>query len=388
MKKLLIVLFALSLVLAFAACGGGEAPAPQEPAGEEQQGGAEPAEPEAGADWSQLKIGVFCNATASDGGWGTAIAESIKQFIADHNLENDQVIWVEGIQAGTEDVDNIIVELVDDGCQAIIAHSGGYTSQFAAAAAKYPDVYFAGFECKVESPNAMMYSVSDYQSEFLCGYLAALMSEGNELGFVATMPTTTICRLVNAFAQGAKYANPDATVQVIFTSSWYDPATEKEAAATLISKGITAMGYSGSNSSVATACTEAGGGVYCTGNYVDMLSYGPGVMLTSHLINWNAMLDDVAGKVVEGTWDGETMIYTMAQGAANVTEPNADLVPADVAAQFAEVKAQMTAGEIDVFPGPLSDNQGNVLAAEGEKLEGADLLSVTYLVDNVIGNLP
>jgi basic membrane lipoprotein Med (substrate-binding protein (PBP1-ABC) superfamily) len=380
MKKMLAVLLALALVFAFAACAGDT----QEPSGGQQPAG----ETGTGLDWSNIKIGVICNASSSDGGWGTAISESIKQFTAERGLSADQVIWVEGIQAGTEDVDNIIAELVDDGCQAIIAHSGGYTSQFAVAATKYPDVYFAGFECKVESDNAMMYSISDYQSEFMCGYLSALMSDSNELGFVATMPTTTICRLVNAFAQGVKYANPDATVQVIFTSSWYDPAKEKEAAATLIAKGITALGYSGSNSSVAVACTEAGGKVYCTGNYVDMLSYGPGAVLTSHLINWDAMLDDVATKVIEGTWDGKTAIYTMAQGAANVTEPNPDLVPADVAAKFAEVKKQVTNGEIDVFPGPLSDNQGNVLAAEGEKLEGTDLLSVTYLVDNVIGNLP
>ena len=194
--------------------------------------------------------------------------------------------------------------------------------------------------------------------------------------------------MVNAYALGAKYANPNATVQVMFTSSWYDPLVEKEAAATLISKGITVMGYSGSSSAVATACTEAGGGVYCTGNYMDMYEYGPKVVLTSHLINWNATLDDVVGKVIDGTWDGQTVIYTMAQGAAKPSAPNADIVPAEIIAQFEEVNAQMTAGEIDVFAGPLSDNQGNVLAAAGEKLEGTDLLSVTYLVDNVIGNLP
>jgi len=386
MKKFLVVLLVLSLIFAFTGCGG-QSETTNDVSNGEGSGSGE-ASQGTGVDWSNIKIGVFCNASSTDGGWGTAISESIKQFIAERNLSEDQVIWVEGIQAGTEAVDNIIKELVDDGCHVIIAHSGGYTSQFATAAAKYPDVYFAGFECAVDSPNAMMYSVSDYQSEFLCGYLAALMSKGNQLGFVATMPTTTITRLVNAFARGAKYANPDATVQVLFTSSWYDPAAEKEAAATLLAKGINCLGYSGSSSAVATACTEAGEGVYCTGNYVDMYSYGPKVMLTSHLINWKAMLDDIATKVIEGTWDGETTIYTMAQGSANVSDANADIVPAEIAAQFEETKAKMTAGEIDVFAGPLSDNQGNVLVAEGEKLDGVDLLSVTYLVDNVIGNLP
>jgi basic membrane protein A len=379
MKKALIILLALSLIFAFTACGGQE-----ETSGDVQTGGDQGT----GVDWSNLKMGVISNANANDGGWGTAITTSIEQFIADHNLNADQVIWVEGINAGTEDVDNIIAELVDEGCHVIIAHSGGYTSQLSTAAAKYPDVYFAGSECKVNTPNAMMYSVSDYQSEFLCGYLAALMSEGNELGMVATMPTTTICRLINAFAQGVKYAKPDGTVQVIFTNTWYDPAAEKEAAATLLAKGFNCLGYVGASSAVAIACTEAGDGIYCTGNYVDMYSYGPSVVLTSYLLNWNAMLDDIATKVIEGTWDGETVIYTMAQGAANVSDANADIVPEEIIAQFEETRAKVTSGEIDVFPGPLSDNQGNVLAAEGEKLEGVDLLSVPYLVENVIGNLP
>lgn len=44
-------------------------------------------------------------------------------------------------------------------------------------------------------------------------------------------------------------------------------------------------------------------------------------------------------------------------------------------------------GEVDVFAGPIYDNQGNEVVAEGDTIHEEDLFSVMYLVDNVIGTL-
>ena len=44
------------------------------------------------------------------------------------------------------------------------------------------------------------------------------------------MPIPEVNRIVNAFAQGVKETNPDATVKVSFINTFFDPAAAKQAA--------------------------------------------------------------------------------------------------------------------------------------------------------------
>lgn len=63
------------------------------------------------------------------------------------------------------------------------------------------------------------------------------------------------------------------------------------------------------------------------------------------------------------------------------------IVDADVIADVEALEQQVRSGEVEVFTGPIYDNQGNEVVAEGQTLTEEDMFSVMYLVDNVIGTL-
>jgi len=42
----------------------------------------------------------------------------------------------------------------------------------------------------------------------------------------------------------------------------------------------------------------------------------------------------------------------------------------------------------DPFTGPISDNTGNLQIEDGQQASKADLLSIMYYVDNVVGSIP
>ena len=110
-----------------------------------------------------------------------------------------------------------------------MAHSAGYVDQLETLAKKHPEVYFSGYECPVEGlNNYAMYSINDEAASFMCGYIAAKMSDSDDIGYVGNMPTNDLICCLDSFALGAKYANPNAKVKIIWINSWYDPATEKE----------------------------------------------------------------------------------------------------------------------------------------------------------------
>ena len=80
-----------------------------------------------------------------------------------------------------------------------------------------------------------------YEARYLSGIVAGMKTKTNKIGYVAAYNFGEVIRGINAFALGVKSVNPDATVEVAFTSTWYDPAIEKQAAQTLLNKGCDVM---------------------------------------------------------------------------------------------------------------------------------------------------
>lgn len=394
MKRLIALLLVLAMVAClFVGCGSKEEDTKDDGTASEEAGGESGGESsnEGGdtasgeVDYSSMKVGLLLNNTVTDGGWNQAMAESMERTKEELGLSDDQVIIVESIPDGGAEADSTIVQLVDEGCNFIIGGSAGFTVNVNAACSQYPDVYFSQFE-GTSADNYCSFTCWDIEAIFMCGYAAALMSEGNELGFVAAQPQASVVRAVDAWAAGAKAANPDATVQVIWVNSWYDPAGDKECANTLLQKGITALGYHGSTTAVAQAAEEAG--AYCTGFHVDMHDYAPKAVLTSFVWNWAPVFNEMITQIATGTWTSDTKYANMAEGAASLAPWNTDIMPEDVVAQCDEMYNKIVNGEYTVMAGPIYDNQGNEILAEGETFTLEELINCYFLLDNVIGELP
>jgi len=332
-----------------------------------------------------IKIGVVLNTSKEDGGWSQAHYESFLRTKQELGLRDDQLVVLEEIPDTGTATENAIELMINDGCNVIFGTSSGQTDPIAATSKRYPDLYFHQFEGKTLD-NCSPYTIRDYEAIFMCGYAAAKMSTVNELGFQAAQPQASVVRAINAWAAGAKYANPDATVRVVWTNSWYDPAAEKEGANSMLDSGIQCLGYHGSTTAVMQAAAEHNG--YGTGFHIDMKSFAPTAVLTSFIWNWTPIYNEYLQNIANGTWTNATMFKGMESGCAAITPFNADIMSADIIADCEAVAQKVIDGDITVFRGPLSDNKGNQLLADGEEFTDAEWIGMMYLADNVIGDLP
>lgn len=385
-SRLIALIIAVSLILSvFAACS----QSPEEPTDPSNgnQGTDTPGtdEPVVGIPLSEIKIGAIMNTNKEDGGWSQAMYESFLRAKDELGLRDDQLILMEEIADTGTVTENALEMLVDSGCNMIFGTSSGYTNPTATTSERYPDVYFHQFEGKT-TDNLASFTARDYQAIFMCGYAAAKMSSVDELGFVAAQPQASVVRAVNAWAAGAKYANPDATVRVVWSNSWYDPAADKENANSLFDSGIEAVGYHGSTTAVMQAAGEKG--KYATGFHIDMEDYAPEAVLTSFMWNWTPIFVEFIEEVVAGTWTNDTKFKGLEEGAASIAPFNATIMSEDLIAECKEVESKVSAGEIKVFEGPLYDNKGELLLEEGEEFADEEWIGMMYLADNVIGNLP
>lgn len=379
MKKFLALVLALVMCLSMAACG-----AKEETAAPAAPEAAEAAEVETAADIKDLKIGAFSNSTVTDGGYTQAFYTALTAVQTAYGMADEQIVMVENVYDGTPDVANIIQQLINEGCNMIIAHSNGYCDDMAVYAEKYPEVRFYCYE-GTTSELVNPYSVNNLEVMYIMGYLCAAMSEGNELGFIAPQQNSHIIRSMDAFALGAKAKNEDATVKVMWVNSWWDPETDKLCAETLIGAGVTSMAYYGSTATALQACEAAG--AYCTGFHVDMHDYAPNACLTSYMWNWQPILTEMVERYLAGDASMDTIYGNVANDCAKMAPVNTDLVPAEIAAEVEALMEKAQAGELDVFAGPIYDNEGNLVVEEGDTITEEDFVGLMFLVDNINGKL-
>lgn len=383
-KLVALIMAVLMVIPVFAACS----QSPEKPSETQSSptvsdvGGQEPS---AGIPLDEIKIGAIMNTNKEDGGWSQAMYESFLRAKDELNLRDDQLIMMEEIADTGTVTENALEMLVDSGCNMIFGTSSGYTNPTATTSERYPDIYFHQFEGKT-TDNLASFTARDYQAIFMCGYAAAKMSSVNELGFVAAQPQASVVRAVNSWAAGAKYANPEATVRVVWSNSWYDPAADKENANSLFDSGVESVGYHGSTTAVMQAAGEKGG--FATGFHIDMESYAPEAVLTSFVWNWTPIFVEFIEEVVAGTWTNATKFKGIEEGAASIAPYNTDIMPADVIADCEEVEAKVKSGEIKVFEGPLYDNKDNLVLEDGKEFTNEEWIGMMYLADNVIGDLP
>ena len=378
-NRLISAVLAAVLVLSLAACSSAPA-ATEAPAAETAAAGAS----KTAKDVKDLRIAEVHYSVVEDGGWAQAMHEGIIAACRDLGINTEtNLLTMENIaEEDTALVEATIETLVENGADIIFGCSAGYATIFAEVQPKYPDVIFAQQGNDVYD-NIVEMQIRGYEGEFLAGYLCALMNEGSDLlGFEASMDEASVRTALNAFALGAKYANENAKVQVIWADSWYDLDIEAANAEALINNGIKYMGMEASSPAVPQKCEEKG--AYCIGYNIDMEANAPKAVLTSFCWNWAPIFEDIIKKTADGTIKISDNYYEGGE-CSKLAPFNNDLVPAEIQQKVNDLKAKMEAGEVSVYAGELKDDKGNVLVEAGQTMDDGRILAQEFFVENVIG---
>jgi basic membrane protein A len=233
--------------------------------------------------------------------------------------------------------------------------------------------------------NMGTYFGKNYQGSYLAGIAAGKMTKKNHLGYVGAFPISEVIYNLNAFTLGAQSVNPEVKVDVVWTNTWYDPATERQAALSLLDKGADVLlAYQDSPATLQAASER---GAFAGGNDSDMGKYAPDHYLTNPVWNWGPYYVKAVKSVMDGTWKSEQYSGDIADGMVGLA-PFGSKVRDDVKKLVEDAKAKIISGELDVFTGPISDNQGKVQVQEGQKLTLEEVLAMNWLAKGIEGTIP
>ncbi len=400
-QKRLWILLVLTAVLALvlAACGGSAAePAAAEPTAAASEAVEAPAEEAVPAveeaapseegkyqipevEEGKYNVAFVYVGPHEDGGWSQA--HDVGRLYVEENVEEVHTAYVELVTEGA-DAEQVIRSLARKGFDVIFTTSFGFMDASELVAEEFPDVdiiHISGYKSNEANFGNLMGAMEDMK--YLAGMLAGSRAkvDGNpKLGYMATFPIPEELRLGNAFALGAQQTCPECTIDVRWLYTWHDPILEKEAASSLFDGGAQVVMTGADTPAPAEAAPEGKWGI--TYDYSGNCTLP--TCLTSMYWNWGPEYARIVEGSRDGTWKGGWEYFDADTGSMGLLgfmdgetlRPGVEGLPAEDIALIRDTLAAMLAGEFDrfdVFSGPITDNQGNVVLAEGESLEQLDL---------------
>ncbi len=390
MKKriwLLISLLVIATVL-LVACGAPaeEEPAPAEEAAAEEPAAEEPAE-EGGYQVPDVEEGMFNVAfvylsTHDDGGWSQA--QDVGRQYVEENVDGVHTAYVELVAEGA-DSEQVMRSLARKGFDLIFAGSFGYMDPAETVASEFPDVdivHISGYKANGENFGNLFGAME--HMKFLAGMLAGSRAkvDGNpKIGYMATFPIPEELRLGNAFGMGVAKTCPECEIDVRWINTWHDPVIEKEAAASLFDAGAQVVLTGADTPAVADVAAEKGKwGItydYSGGCKID-------ACLTAPYWNWGPVFAEITERSKAGEYEGGFDYFEADTGGLGLygfmegeeLQPGIADLPEEDVAMVQEYLDKMLAGEFtrfDLFSGPITDNQGNLIIAEGESFSYNDI---------------
>ena len=365
------LIFALALVM-LGACGKKE---------EAVEAVAEEATAEPSAD--ALKVGFVYVSPIGDAGW--TYQHDVGRLEMEATLgDSIETKYIENVPEGAE-AERVIRQFAADGFDLIFTTSFGYMNPTIKVAETFPDVSFEHATGYKSAKNVGTYVARFYEGRYLSGVVAGGMTESNVAGYIAAFPIPEVLRGINAFTLGMRSVNPDAEVKVIWTNSWFDPGREREAADVLITQGADVVTHHTDSTAAIQAAEEKG--VYAIAYHSDMSKYGETAHLMAVSHHWGDFYTMRAKEAMSGTWSSQNVWGGIPEGMIKLAPLNS-AVPEELAAKVTEYEEGIRNRSFHPFAGPISNQDGEIIVADGATMTDDELQTMEWYVEGVQGKLP
>ncbi len=255
-----------------------------------------------------------------------------------------------------------LTELCESGeWDIIVTGSNSLLESIKTVANKFPEQKFLVYDAKMDFSNGQFANCSSFlamqnEGSYLGGALAAMMSETGIIGFIGGKEATSIMDFLVGYIEGAQYVNPDIVVRASFVGSYTDTATAKELALAQNNQG---------SDVIFAVCSGAGLGIYEAAAENGFWALGVDsdqslileenkpesakAILTSVIKNFDVILCDAIGEVVDGTftWGTHTSV-NLAKNGVGLSDNSyyQTAVPEEYRNQITEITQKIKDGEI------------------------------------------
>ena len=331
-----------------------------------------------------IKIGFVYIGTINDQGY-TQAQDQGRLALKDLGIDIEkQTMYKENVPENA-DCEKAIRDLIDAGCNVIYSTSFGFMDWTLKVAEDFPNIKFGHCSGYKTAENMSAYFGKIYEARYLAGIVAGLKTKSNKIGYVAAFPIPECIRGINGFTQGVRSVNPDATVEVVWTNTWFDPTVEKQGALELLNKGCDVIEQHQDTTAPQVAAQEKG--AFCIGYNSPTPFAAPKAYLTAPIFMWGTFIKDDVSKILDGTWTSRKYWEGLDKGMVDL-DALSELCAPGTAEKVAEAKKAIIDGSLKIFAGPVYDQNGNEKVPAGTVMTDDEVWNMSWFVKGVKGVIP
>lgn len=283
----------------------------------------------------------------------------------------------DNIRVGEND-DEVIERAIADGNDVLFTTTPKLMECSLRAAIRHPEVKILNCSLNMDHPSVRTYYGRIYEAKFLVGAIAGALADNNRVGYIANYPIYGMVAGINAFALGARMANPRAKVHLMWTGE----------------KGVDALSELEKRGVELISSQDAGlpRGDKHYGLY--RLDGEEPVPLAMPFWHWGEFYERILRGIMDGRWKlegneaGRAVNYWwgMASGMIDVLQSRS--LPRGTKRLAAILHKGLCSGTIVPFEGELYAQGGVMIQAEDKQMEPEEILRMDWLAENVEGHIP
>ena len=287
------------------------------------------------------------HASPVENAWNARVHTALQSAAADGTIE---YVFSEGV-SGT-DYARAMREYAEQGVDLIWGESYAVENEARQVARDYPDVAFLmGSSGGPSGDNFGVFGTRNHEAAYLAGMLAGKMSESNVFGSVGGYPIPEVNLLINAFRDGVREVNPDATFLNAFIGAWFDPPKAKEAAIAQIDAGADII----FGERIGTADGAQEGGVLAIGSLTDYTPRYPDTVFANAIWDFRPTVDAIVADVQAGRPVGRDYTeYSFMKHGGNLLSFVPAAVPPEAIPAMEEKQKAIVEGSFEV---PIDPNE-------------------------------
>ncbi|MCI8996283.1 MAG: BMP family ABC transporter substrate-binding protein [Lachnospiraceae bacterium] len=248
------------------------------------------------------------------------------------------------------------------------------------AAVKYPDAKILNCSLNAYSGHLRTYYGRLYEAKFLTGALAGILSESNQIGYLADYPICGMIANINAFALGVQMTNPKAKIHLEW-STVRDCNPEESFRSRNIS-------YISGQDLITPQNASRKFGLYdIRGEEM--------VNVAAAIWHWGKFYERIIHNILNGVWkkeaDGkhrQSINYWWGLSSGMIDVICTKNIPSQTQWLIELLKKEIASFHYNPFSGSLYAQDGTLKSGEGEELTPEEIISMDWLLQNVDGCIP
>lgn len=278
-----------------------------------------------------------------------------------------------------EDAEAVLEGICRDGFDIIFTVTPQLIKQSLKVASSHPNVKILNCTLNSSHSSVRTYYTRMYEAKFLTGIIAGAMCENDKIGYIADYPIYGIVANINAFALGAKMVNPNAKVYLTWSTT-KQSNTEKLFWDQQIN-------YISAQDMITPEDDSKEFGLYT-------IHEGERTNLAMSICHWGAFYAELISSILRGSWKAEessdikAINYWWGLSAGVIDVICSKNVPTETDKLVSLMKRAISSGVFFPFSGPLTDQNGVIRCEKTDILRPENIMTMDWLVDNVIGTIP